>query len=314
MSPLQKRGKYSSFPLGIYGILAAVIVIFFIASRGTVSPEHLLNILRQSAPLGIAAIGQTLVLLMGGIDLSVGMVITLVNIITASVMVGENGNIPLAVLLALAVSLSVGLVNGLIVTKMNMPPFLVTLAMSTFLQGVAYIYTQGSPKGGIAPAFRVISDGWLWIIPLAGIIWIAIWAIMSFVLRKTPWGQRYIFTGANMRASNLSGVNTSRMKVSAYVLCSLLAGLAGLIVSAYIGVASMSVGTSYTLDSIAATVIGGTSFSGGIGSLEGTFPGVLIMMIMQSMFTILNIPEAGKYISQGLIIAIMVAINQRKKK
>ncbi|MDR1899420.1 MAG: ABC transporter permease [Treponema sp.] len=310
-----RRGEnaFSRFPLGVYLLLLITVAAFFLSTGGIVGPRHLINVIRQTAPLGLVSIGQTLVLLMGGIDLSVGAVISLVNIVSAATMAGSGANIPAAVALSLGLALLVGLTNGLIIVRFNMPPFLVTMAMATIVQGAFFIYTKGSPRGSIAAEFRFISDGWIaGIIPVALLVWAAVWAVCSMVLQKTPFGKQYYFTGANARAAYLSGIHTRGITVSAYVLCSLMAGLAGLIVSAFIGVASSGVGAPYTTNSIAATVIGGTSFAGGVGSLEGTFPGVLILSFLQSILTMLNVPEAGKNISQGLIIIIMVAFNVRK--
>lgn len=298
---------------GVYILLLGTIVMFFLASGGRIAPSHLLNIVRQAAPLGIAAIGQTLVLLMGGIDLSVGAVMSLVNILATSIMAGSNGNVFAGVVVCLGASALTGLLNGLIVTRFKMPPFLITMAMSTVIQGIMYVYTKGVPKGSIPDSFRVISEGWIGLIPVAGLVWVGIWWLCSFVLYKTPFGRKFYITGGNPRTSFLSGFFSGGISVSAYVLCSLMAGAAGLMLSAYIGVPSMGVGDSYTLNTIASAVIGGAAFSGGIGTLEGTFPGVLIMMLLQSMLTILNISEAGKCISQGIVIAVMVAWNQRKR-
>jgi ribose/xylose/arabinose/galactoside ABC-type transport system permease subunit len=141
---------------------------------------------------------------------------------------------------------------------------------------------------------------------------VAIWAVCAVFLRKTTLGRKIYTTGGNIQASWLSGIKTDRIVILTYVLCSLLAGISGLIISAFIGVASLSVGNDYTLNCIAATVIGGTAFTGGIGGLSGTFAGVLIMTFLQSLLTALNVPVSGEYISQGLVIAIMVAINQRR--
>lgn len=311
---LIKRSPYSKIPLGVYLLLLMTIGLFFLSSQGRVSPSHLLNVFRQTAPLGIVAIGQTLVLLMGGIDLSVGTVISLVNILSTSIMNGSPDNILAGVMVSLTVCLLIGLVNGFIIARFQMPPFLITMAMATIIQGGYYVYTKGIPRGSIPASFRFISEGWIGSVPLAGIIWVSVWIMFSFILYKTPYGRKYYITGANPRTAYLSGVSSTAITISAYVLSSLLAGIAGLILSAFIGVPSTGVGDSYTLNSIASSVIGGTSFSGGIGSLEGTFPGVLIMVLLQSTLTILNFPEAGKSISQGLVIAVMVAINLRTKK
>jgi ribose transport system permease protein len=297
---------------GVYILLLITILVFLFFSPGSMNSVHMLDVVRQAAPLGIVAIGQTIVLLMAGIDLSVGSLITLVNVIAASMMMGSNQNIAITVIVALAVSMGVGFINGFIIAKIKIPPFLVTLAMSMVLEGVYYLYTQGSPKGNISPAFRVISSGWIGIIPISFIIWVVIWAVFAIFLRKTTLGRKIYTTGGNIQASWLSGIRTDCIVVLTYVMCSLLAGISGLIISAFIGVASLGVGNDYTLNCIAATVIGGTAFTGGIGGLSGTFAGVLIITFLQSLLTALNVPVSGEYISQGLVIAIMVAINQRR--
>lgn len=299
--------------LGVFGLLLAVLAFSAALSPESFSASHLLNMVRQAAPLGIAAIAQTLVLLVAGIDLSVGATISLVNILAASMMMGQNGNIGMAVAVSLGVSCLIGLINGVLITRVRIPPFLVTLAMSMVIQGVYMVYSKGSPKGSIAPDFRYLSDGWLGPVPVSALIWIAVWALFAFLLYKTVWGRKVYATGGNPMTSLLSGIRTNRMIILMYTLCSLLAGAAGLLLSAYIGVASVGVGNTYTLNTVAAAVIGGTAFSGGKGGLAGTFAGVLIMILLQSLLTMLNVPEAGKFISQGLIIAIMAAINQRRK-
>jgi len=310
LKKLCEKRRYSNFPLGVYGLLVVVIIAFFVATKGTISPSHLLNIVRQAAPLGVVAMGQTIVLLVGGIDLSVGATMSMVNLVCASMMAGDNANIPQAVAMSMILSLAVGLVNGFIVVQFKMQPFLVTMAMSMVIEGGYYIYTKGIAKGSIAEGFRWISEGWLGILPIAGLIWVTLWIILSVVLQKTTYGRKLYITGGNQATSRLSGFASKRIVISAYVFSALLAGIAGLLLSAYIGTASTGVGNDYTLNSIAATVIGGTAFSGGIGSLEGTFPGVLITLILQSMMTILGISESGKFIMQGVVIATMVAINQ----
>jgi ribose/xylose/arabinose/galactoside ABC-type transport system permease subunit len=312
--------KFKSVPqkvkvtLGIYALLVFVVILFAAVSPSSFSSHHLLNILRQAAPLGIVAIGQTLVLLVGGIDLSVGAVVSLVNVVAASMMMGKDQNILVTVIVTLLLSALIGLVNGITILKVKIPPFLVTLAMSLVIEGGYMVYTKGSPQGNIAQGFRFISDGWVGPIPIAGLIWFGVWGILAFLLYRTVWGRKVYATGGNPQTAFLSGVKTNQVTIATYVLSSLLAGMAGLMISAYIGVASVGVGNMYTMNSIAATVVGGTAFTGGIGGLAGTFAGVLIMSLLQSMLTMMNILEAGKFISTGLVIAIMVAVNQRTSR
>lgn len=310
----KENRRYSRLPLRVYGLLLLAILLFFSAAQWKVSPSHLINIVRQNAPLGIVAIAQTIVLLMGGIDLSVGAVMSLTNILSTALMAGNPDNMVLGVVVSLGFALLIGFVNGVIIARFKMPPFLITMAMATIIQGGYYVYTRGIPRGSLPVAFRVISEGWLGPIPIAALIWLGIWGILSLILYRTPYGKHVYFTGANPQTAWLSGISTTGVTVSAYMLCSFLAGVAGLMLTAFIGVPSTGVGDSYTLNSIAAAVIGGTSFAGGVGTLEGTFPGVLIMVLLQSTLTILNIPEAGKSISQGVVIAVMVAINMRVAK
>ena len=314
MMKIREKMRYSSFPFGVYFLLIGVIAAFFIATQGTISPSHLLNIMRQASPLGIAAMGQTIVLLVGGIDLSVGATISMVNLVAASLMLGKIENLFVSILVSMLLCLLIGFMNGYIIAHFKMQPFLVTMAMSMIVEGGYYIYTKGIAKGSIAAEFRFISEGWIGPLPIAGIIWAVLWALLSFVLRRTSYGHQLYITGGNQAASRLSGFRSEAIVISAYMLCSLLAGIAGLMLSAYIGTASTGVGADYTLNSIASTVVGGTAFSGGIGSLEGTFPGVLITVILQSMMTIIGISEAGKFIVQGVVIASMVGINQMRKK
>lgn len=314
LNKIKDRFRFHSFPFGVYALLVAVIIVFFVATQGTISPSHLMNIVRQSAPLGVAAMGQTLVLLVGGIDLSVGATMSMVNLVSASIMMGDDAQILPAVLISLLLCVLVGFLNGYVIATFKMQPFLVTMAMSMIVEGGYYIYTKGIAKGSIADSFRTISEGWIGAIPIAALIWLALWFLLSLMLHRTPYGRRLYITGGNQDASRLSGFRSKEIVISAYVLCALLAGLGGLLLSAYIGTASTGVGADYTLNTIASSVIGGTSFSGGIGSLEGTFPGVLITTILQSMMTIIGISEAGKFVTQGVVIAVMVAINQRKRQ
>lgn len=312
MKELRKRYRYSSFPFGIYGLLLVVILVFLTATQGNVSPTHLLNIARSAAPLGIAAMGQTVILLAGGLDLSLGSTISMVNLVMASMMNGGREHMAEAVVVSLALCLVIGFLNGFIIVKFQMQPFLVTMAMSVIIQGGYYLYTQGIARGSIAKEIRFLSEGWLGGIPIAVIIWVGIWIVISFVLHKTVYGRKLYMTGANPAASRLSGFHADWTIISAYVIGALLAGIAGIMLSAYIGVASVDIGTDYTLDSIASSVIGGAAFTGGVGSLEGTFPGVLILTILKSLMTILGISEAGKFICQGVVIAVMVALNQMR--
>ena len=272
--------------------------------------SNLLDLLRQAAPLGLVAIGQTIALLIGGIDLSVAAVITLTNVVAASMMVSGNATIPLTLVTVVAIAAVIGAANGLIVTKLRVPPIITTLAMSILLQGGYLLYTRGSPTGKIAPGFRVIADGWIVGLPWAAIVWGLVLVATGFLLHRTTFGRKLYATGGNPQAAWLSGIPRDGITVLAYALCSLMAAFSGLMLSAYIGVASTSVGTGYDLSSIAAVVIGGTAFTGGSGGLTGTVGGVLVLTVLQSLLTMMNIGDPGRLVLQGAVIIGMMALYQ----
>ena len=296
--------------LGVYVFLLIILAIMAVVSPQSMTTGHLLDLVRQAAPLGVLAVGQTLALLVGGIDLSVEAVITLTNVVAAALMAAGDQTIPSALLFVLTIAAAVGTINGLAVAKLKIPPFIATLAMGTVIQGGYLVYTHGSPTGKIAPGFRVIAEGWVGGLPVAGLIWAAVVILMAILLRKTGFGRRLYATGGNPQTARLSGIPVTRVLVLSYALTSVLAAGAGLLLSAYIGLASMSVGAGYGLNSIAAVVIGGTSFAGGQGGLSGTIAGALVMVLLQSLLTMMNVGEPGRLVMQGLVIAGMVAVYQ----
>lgn len=298
--------------LGVYAFLLIILAIMAVVSPQSMTPGHLLDLVRQAAPLGVLAVGQTLALLAGGIDLSVEAVITLTNVVAAAMMAAGDQTIPATLVVVFAIAAAIGTINGLAVAKLKIPPFIATLAMGTVIQGGYLVYTHGSPTGKIAPGFRVIAEGWVSGLPLAGLIWAAVAIVFAILLRRTGFGRRLYATGGSPQAARLSGIPVNRVLVLTYVLTSVLAAGAGLLLSAYIGLASMSVGAGYGLNSIAATVIGGTSFAGGQGGLSGTIAGALVMVLLQSLLTMMNVGQAGRLVMQGLVIAGMVAVYQMR--
>jgi ribose/xylose/arabinose/galactoside ABC-type transport system permease subunit len=296
------------------GQLLSVVLflVLLLGARGvvaprTLSPVNLLEILRQASPLGLVAIGQTMALLIGGIDLSVSSVITLTNVLAARMMVEGDRTIPVTVLAVALIAACIGAANGLLIVFIRIPPIITTLAMGIIIQGVYYIYTRGAPIGNIAPGFRVVADGHIAGLPWAMLIWAALIAAAAVLLRRTRFGRQLYATGASPQVARLSGIPHRRTIVSTYMLCSLFACFAGLMLSAYIGVASTSVGNGYDLSSIAAAVIGGTTFAGGEGGLAGTVAGVLVLVLLNGLLTIVNISDAGKLMAQGAIIILMMA-------
>lgn len=296
-----------------YGLALGCLILLVTTTSQGLSPDRILGILGSHAALGIVAIGQTLVLLNRGLDLSVGAVINLSTVVLAAAMKGSGGNIAVAVTLALLAGVLVGLVNGLLVAYTGLAPLLATLAVGTIVQGGYYVYTQGQPKGGIAKAFRVLADGRVGgsSLPWSVVLWLAVWGLVAFVLYRTVAGRRFYAVGANPRAAWLAGVVTTRHSVAAYTASGALAAVAGMHLAAYTGAPSLTVGDSYTLTSVAAAVIGGVAFIGGIGGPAGTFAGVLVLVFLGTVLDTFNVPAAVQLIVEGAVLIVMMLVNKR---
>jgi ribose/xylose/arabinose/galactoside ABC-type transport system permease subunit len=295
------------------GLLAVLLVVLFVAS-GKVSLQQVMDNARQAAPLGIIALGQALILMMGRLDLSVGATAGLANVVLATAFAGNMDNMAFALALTLALGLSVGLVNGLLVVALRIPAFLATLATSLALAGAVLVYTGGSPRGSIPPAFRTISEGWLFgILPWSVVIWIACGVILMLFVHYTLAGRKMLLSGANATAAKLNGIAADGMVVLSFALVSLMATIGGILLSAITGMASIGIADSYTVDTIAAVVIGGALFSGGVFLPLGAAAGALILFFLQSLLYVMSLPPAARFVMQGAIIIIALALANLKK-
>lgn len=294
---------------GLGAVWIAVVGLYVVAgivSPAMLQPGQVLNILQVASFLGVIAIGQTLVLLTGGIDLSQASVVTLTNIVATSLMLGDSANIPTALVVTLLLVALVGLVNGLLVTVFAITPLIATLAMNAVLFGAALVYTGGAPRGDTAPAFQIIGTGSVAGIPAPTLIWLAIAALMVVLTRMTIFGRWLYAVGANARAAALIGVPVERVIVSAYVLSALLAGIGGLLLTAYIGSASLGIGNQFLLTSVAAVVVGGAALTGGVGSVIATVGGAIFITELASFTTIIRASTGTQYVVQGAVIIISV--------
>lgn len=315
LAGLQRVYRYLTSADGaVWLAIIAVLIFARIMSSGFLEPEHLLNISRQVSSLAIVTTGQVFVIITGGLDLSNGMVITLVTVLAASILNGESTYIVPVIFLCLGVGLLVGLVNGLLIAKLNIPPLIGTLGTFGILKGIAYVYTDGAPKGDVPPVLTFIGNGHVGPIPMAAICAVVFVGIGAVVLRRTLFGRRLFAVGANPRAARLSGVNVERTIILAYVFSGLSASVAGLLVTGYIGTGSLSVGNTYNLDSIAAAVIGGTSLSGGTGSVIGGAGGALFLALVVSLLRFLGLSYSGQLIVQGAILAFAIVAQSRAQR
>jgi ribose transport system permease protein len=311
------RLRHSSLsnPAAIIWIaVLALLIVAGLVSSGFVDGAHLLNVVRQSSGLGIVGIGQTTVIITGGIDLSNGSAITLIDVIAATLLNGSDQLLIPVVLLCLALGMFIGLLNGLVITKLKVPSLITTLGMAIILRGIAYVYTNGAPKGNTSPVLKFIGSGFVGPIPTQVIFWVVITLLAYVALQRTPFG-RYIYAvGGNLEASRLSGVRTDRIIVLAYVVSGLSAAIAGLVLAGYIGTGSLSLGDGYDLNSVAAAVIGGTAFSGGTGSIIGTAGGALFLSMTFSLLRFLGLPYSNQLMVQGAILIVAIYIYARSQR
>lgn len=293
---------------GLYGALAAVIVAAALLSPAFYQPANLFNILRQASALGILSVGQTVVMIGGGIDLSVAATMQLATIAVAEVAKGENSLVVPGVLVSLSLGCLVGLLNGLIVTWRRVPPFVATLGVAISVTGARLLATRATPSGHLPPVLRFFGHDSIGPIPVAVIVFALVALGTAAALRYTVFGRKLYATGGNREAARLSGVQVDRILIATYVLSGFLSAVAGLILAGYVGYADQWIGRGYELDSIAAVVVGGTSFAGGKGGIGGTVAGVLLVAVLLNLVLLLNLDVQYQMVVKGLVILAAVAV------
>ena len=263
---------------------------------------NLLNVLRQSSIIGVISLGMTVVILTGGIDLSVGSVLSLSVLFAASA--SKTGlPAPVAWACALLAGAGLGWVNGFGVSRLRLPPFIVTLGMMGFARGLSFIYTGGAPITGFNPIFRLPGTGVFAGIPAPALLFGVAFIIVFVLLERCPWGEHIRNTGSNPVAAWGSGIDVPGTISKVYVLCGLLSALAGLMLVGRLDSAQPGAGVGYEFGAIAAVVLGGTSFSGGKGTLAGTILGVLIMGVLENGMNLLNVNPFSEQVVKGVVIA-----------
>jgi len=299
----------------VYLVMGGLLVAAEIISPGFLGFNHMNSVLRQAAFLGIVAIGQTLVIIAGGIDLSIAPLISLSNVMSAQIMDGKDANVLAAVAVVLLVGILCGLVNGLGIYYLRISPLVMTLGIGSVVQGIAYIYSKGAPKGATAPLIKALSTERIFgFISSPVLIWLGLAVIVILVLRFTTLG-RYVYSvGSNSVCARYSGVNIRATIVIIYIISSVMASLIGLLLVGYTGTSYLDTGNAYTMLSISAVVIGGTSVAGGLGGYAGTIAGSVIMTIIIGLLAVVRIPVSGRQIAQGLIILLILLAYGRETK
>ena len=310
---------------GIFMIFALMLVVASFLSPAFMTKTNLINIVRQMSVIGLIALGVTGVIVCAGIDLSSGSVVGLTAVVAASLaqlpdysMARFPGlHVPLivAILAACVVGAAVGLINGSLVAKTKIPPFIATLGTYTAIRGAAMLYTAGRPVSDLSDGYNFIGQGDLFGVPTPIMILVLMAVVTHVLYSNTKFGKYIYAIGGNEQAAKVSGINVDRYKMMIYVYAGFLAGLAGLVVSSRIGSGQPGQGVGYELDAIAAAVIGGTSLSaGGIGTVAGTVVGALIIGVLNNTLDLMNVSAYWQQIIKGCIIVGAVILDQRKNR
>jgi len=288
-------------------VVASLLSPYFLSSR------NILNVLRGATMIGLVSIGMTFVILNRGIDLSAGSIVGLSAALMAAF---APYGVGVAALVGIAAGVAVGIINGLLITRLRLQPFIATLATMIFVRGLVYIYTDGSNiiVRDASPAFTFIGSGFIGPVPVPVILFGIVWLIAALVLRYTVFGRAIYAVGANEEAARLSGIAVERNKVEVYTVSGLLAGLAGIVLASRLTVGEPNAGTLYELDAIAATLIGGTTFDGGVGGVGGTVLGVLILAFLSNVLNLLNVSPYSQMLLKGVIIVLAVVMSEWRKR
>ncbi len=300
----------------VFVIFAVLFAVMAFTSDFFLTKANLLNMLRQLSINGILAVGMTFVLITGGIDLSVGAVLTFSAMVGCSlIQKGSPYPIVLAIAVSLAVGLAIGLANGVLVARGNVPAFIVTLGTQLMASGAALLMRNGSPIPGLKEEYNVIGAGSFLGIPLPIIIFFVILLAGGFVLKRTRFGRHTYAVGGNPLAARACGIKDRSITIWVYVISGLCAAIAGIVLAARVRTATPIAGSGYELDAIAAAVLGGTSLTGGIGNMWGTLAGVLIIGLLNNGMDLLNIQSYIQDIIQGFIIiaAVFIDVNSHKQ-
>jgi len=295
-------------PLLLFGLLVVLMTLTALQSPYFLSPLNLSNLAIQTVPLAIAAFGQTAVILLGGVDLSGGPSMSLVTAVASTLIVGKTlpPTLP-GIALALAIGMAVGLANAFLIRVVRIPDLLATLATFSIVQGLALL-VRPSPGGNVSPAFMSLMTSKIGVVPIVPVLVLLAYLAGEVALQRSKLGAHLYATGSNEEAAYISGVPVGRIRVLAYVFCGLTAAMAGLFLAARIGSGDPQAGATFTLASITAVVVGGTSVFGGRGTFAGTYLGVLLIVGMQNFLSLLHVSAYYQYVWTGILTLLAVGL------
>jgi ribose/xylose/arabinose/galactoside ABC-type transport system permease subunit len=311
-SPAQRfRRIFDNQQLGIVFVLIGLIIIMGVVSPVFLSPRNLRNVLQQISTLGILSMGVTILMISGGIDLSVGSNISVVAVV-AGMMIKAHYPAELAMLVGIVIGCGIGSLNGVLAAYTRAHPFILTLGTMTLWQGVAVYITQGFPITDLGKRFEWIGGAQIWQVPVIVLLFFLVLLICNFVLRYTRTGRVAYAIGGNEYTTYLAGIPVRRYKILFYVISGFFAGLAAIVLASRISSAIPTMGADYTLQAIGAVVIGGIPLTGGRGNVWGTLTGVLLLGVIANGLNLLHFDASIQYMLTGLIIVVAVILHERR--
>jgi ribose transport system permease protein len=300
--------------LSVLGILLLICVVFAFGSSDFLTASNLLNVALQTSIIAIVAIGMTFVILTAGIDLSVGSLMAICGALAAGIAVRQGMDTYLSISIALGAGLFLGAINGLMVVKGGIPPFVATLSMLAIARGFTLVYTDGRPIAGLDERFIYLGTGQVLGIPLPVIIMILIAVVAHIITRYTPFGLHVYSTGGNEETTRLAGISPDRIKLAVYMISGFLAALGGILLAARLWSAQPNAAVGWELDAIAAPVLGGTSLFGGVGSIGGTVVGAFIIGVLSNGLNLMGVPSYYQQVIKGLVLILAVAVDLINKR
>ena len=295
-------------------VLFIMVVVVSILNPKFLTTGNILNVLRQAAPIFIIGVGQTIVILARGIDLSMDSVASLTSVVTATLMIDNKLPFYLAMLIGLAIGVLLGLFNGVIITKIKLPPFVATFGTWLLFKGLTVLWIDGRVISGFSKGFTFMGVGRVFGVPVIILIAVLIYIVFRILMKHTILGRKIYSIGANPEASRVSGIKIDRILVIVFIISALLATFGSQLYIARIDSAKSDFGEGFALDAIAATLIGGTSFDGGVGTIEGTVIGALIIILLRNAMNLLGISPYWQGLATGMVIIIAVLGDTYLKK
>lgn len=295
-------------------VLCVFLSVFPKTSGSFFTRQNIFNVLRQISTNLFLACGMTMVIILGGIDLSVGSIIALSGCISAGCVARYNLPLPIALLMGLLVGLLVGMFNGAVISKTTIPAFIVTLATMNIAKGLAYVYTGGSPVRVVTKEWQFLGAGYVGIFPTPVVFLVIVLIITAIIMNKTKMGRHMYAVGGNQQAAEFSGIKVEKVKFFVHAFSGLMAGLAGIVLASRMYSGQPTAGDGAEMDAIAAVVVGGTSMAGGSGKIGGTIIGGLIIGVLNNGLNLLNVNSFWQYVVKGVVILLAVFLDYFRNK